>query len=122
VAAVARRAGGRPVRIVLSRREEFVTVMHPAVITLRTGVRRDGTFTARRATVHWNGGAHATVSRMLVEAGLVRAVGPYRFDAVHVDSIGVHTNMPPSGSYRGAMSSQTTWAYESQMDMIARRL
>ena len=118
VAAVARRAGGRPVRIVLSRREEFVTVVkHAAVITLRTGVRRDGTFTARRATVHWNGGAYATVSRLLVEAGLVRAVGPYRFDAVHVDSIGVHTNMPPSGSYRGAMSSQTTWAYESQTDI-----
>ena len=123
VAAVARRSGGRPVKIVLSRREEFVTVVkHAAVITLRTGVRRDGTFTARRVTVHWNGGAYATVSRLLVEAGLVRAVGPYRFDAVHVDSIGVHTNMPPSGSYRGAMSSQTTWAYESQMDMIARRL
>ena len=42
----------------------------------------------------------------------MRVVGPYRFSAVQVDSIGVHTNLPPSASYRGAMSSQTTWAYD----------
>ncbi|APR85589.1 Xanthine dehydrogenase, molybdenum binding subunit protein [Minicystis rosea] len=123
VAAIARRTGGRPVKLVLSRREEFVTVVkHAATITLKTGVRRDGTFTARQATLYWNGGAYASASKMLVDQGAVRSIGPYRFDAVHVDSLGLHTNMPPSGSYRGAMSSQTTWAYESQMDVIARRL
>ena len=123
VAAIARRTGGRPVKVVLSRSEELVTVVkHAATITLKTGVRRDGTFTARQATLYWNGGAYATASRMLVDAGAVRSVGPYRFDAVHVDSLGVHTNMPPSGSFRGAMSSQTTWAYESQVDAIARRM
>jgi len=123
VAAMARKVNGRPVKFVLSRAEEFVTVTkHAASITLKTGVKRDGTFTARQVTIYWNGGAYADASPMLVPAGMVRAVGPYRIPAVHVDSYGIYTNLPPAGAYRGAMSSQTTWAYESQMDIIARKM
>ena len=123
VAAMARKTPGRPVKFVLSRAEEFVTVTkHAASITLKTGVKRDGTFTARQATVYWNGGAYADASPLLVPQGMVRAVGPYRIPAVHVDSYGIYTNLPPAGAYRGAMSSQSTWAYESQMDIIARKM
>ncbi len=123
VAAMARKTNGRPVKFVLSRAEEFVTVTkHAASITLKTGVKRDGTFTARQVTIYWNGGAYADASPMLVPAGMVRSVGPYRIPAVHVDSYGIYTNLPPAGAYRGAMSSQTTWAYESQMDIIAHKM
>ncbi len=123
VAAMARKTNGRPVKFVLSRAEEFVTVTkHAASITLKTGVKRDGTFTARQVTIYWNGGAYADASPLLVPAGMVRSVGPYRIPAVHVDSYGIYTNLPPAGAYRGAMSSQTTWAYESQMDIIARKM
>jgi len=123
VAVMARKVNGRSVKFVLSRAEEFVTVTkHAASITLKTGVKRDGTFTARQVTIYWNGGAYADASPMLVPAGMVRAVGPYRIPAVHVDSYGIYTNLPPAGAYRGAMSSQTTWAYESQMDIIARKM
>jgi len=123
VAAIARKTNGRPVKFVLSRAEEFVTVTkHAASITLKTGVKRDGTFTARQVTIYWNGGAYADASPGLVPAGMVRSVGPYRIPAVHVDSYGIYTNLPPAGAYRGAMSSQTTWAYESQMDIIAHKM
>jgi CO/xanthine dehydrogenase Mo-binding subunit len=123
VAAMARKTNGRPVKFVLSRAEEFVTVTkHAASITLKTGVKSDGTFTARQVTIYWNGGAYADASPGLVAAGMVRSVGPYRIPAAHVDSYGIYTNLPPAGAYRGAMSSQTTWAYESQMDIIAHRM
>lgn len=123
VAAMARKTNSRPVKFVLSRAEEFVTVTkHAASINLKTGVKRDGTFTARQVTIYWNGGAYADASPGLVPAGMVRSVGPYRIPVVHVDSYGIYTNLPPAGAYRGAMSSQTTWAYESQMDIIARRM
>ncbi|MBI3742427.1 MAG: xanthine dehydrogenase family protein [Chloroflexi bacterium] len=122
-AALARKTNGRPVKIVLSRAEEFVTVTkHAATLVYKTGVKRDGTFTARQIEIIWNGGAYADVSPNLVQAAVARAVGPYRIENVWVDSIGVYTNLPPAGAYRGAMSSQTTWAYESQMDLIARRM
>lgn len=122
-AALAQQTRGRPVKIVLSREEEFVTVTkHAAHITLKTGVRKDGSFTARQVTIYWNGGAYADASALLVGSGMVRAIGPYRIPAVWVDSYGVYTNLPPAAAFRGAMSSQTTWAYESQMDLIARRM
>lgn len=123
VAALARKAGGRPVRLVLERAEEFVTVTkHEAVITIRTGFKRDGALTARQVTVHWGSGAYADASPGLIPAGAVRSVGPYRIPAVHVDCYGYYTNLPPAAAYRGAMSSQTAWAYESHMDAIAHRL
>src|SRR3990172_4988190 len=100
VAALARKTGGRPVKIVLSRAEEFVTVTkHAATLTLKTGVRRDGTFTARQVTLYWNGGAYADASPLLVPGGMVRSLGPYRIPVAWVDSYGVYTNLPPSGAY-----------------------
>lgn len=122
-AALAWKAEGRPVKLVLSRAEEFVTVTkHSAVIKIKTGLKRDGSFTARQVTIHWGGGAYADASPGLVQAGVVRALGPYRFPAARVDSYGMYTNLPPAAAYRGAMSSQTTWAYESHMDSLARQL
>ena len=123
VAAVARKTGGRPVKLSLSRAEEFATVTkHPVVIKIKTGFRRDGSLTARQVTLYWGGGAYADASPGLIRASVPRAVGPYRISAVQVDAFGVYTNLPPSAAYRGAMSSQTTWAYESHMDSIAARL
>jgi CO/xanthine dehydrogenase Mo-binding subunit len=123
VAALAWKAGGRPVKLVLSRAEEFVTVTkHAAVITIRSGITRDGLLTARQITLHWNIGAYADSSPMLVSSGMVRAVGPYRIPAVHVDSYGIYTNLPSAAAFRGAMSSQATWAYESHLDTLAARI
>lgn len=123
VAALAWKVGGRPVKLVLERAEEFVTVTkHAATITIKTGVKRDGQITARKVTAYWGGGAYADASPALVRSAMVRALGPYRFPAAWVDSYGVYTNLPPAAAFRGAMSSQTTWAYESHMDTIAHRL
>lgn len=122
-AALARHTDGRPVKLVLSRAEEFVTVIkHAATVKIKTGVKRDGTFVARQVSVYWRGGAYGDASANLVGAGMLRSIGPYRIPVVWVDSYGVYANVPPAGSFRGAMTSQGVWAYESQMDMIARRM
>jgi len=123
VAALAWKVGGRPVKLVLSRAEEFVTVTkHAATLTMKTGVKRDGSITARQITLHWSAGAYADNSPGLVRSGMVRSVGPYRIPAVHVDSYGVYTNLPGAAAFRGAMASQATWAYESHMDTIAEKI
>jgi CO/xanthine dehydrogenase Mo-binding subunit len=123
VVALAWKLGGRPVKLTLTRAEEFVTVTkHAATITIKSGIKSDGTLTARKITAYWNAGAYAGNSATLVRSGMVRSVGPYKIPAVHVDSFGVYTNLPSSAAFRGAMSSQTTWTYESHMDTIAHQL
>lgn len=122
-AALAWKAGGRPVRLMLSRAEEFVTVTkHAVTIHIKSGVTRAGRLTARQVEVYWNVGAYASSSKHLLSAGMLRSIGPYRIPSVKADSYGVYTNLPPAGAYRGAMSSQGAWAHESHMDSIAHRL
>jgi len=123
VAALAWKVGGRPVKLVLTRAEEFVTATkHAATINIKSGVTKDGIFTARQITIYWNGGAYADASPGLVRSGMARSVGPYRIPNVWADSYGTYTNLPPAGAFRGAMSSQASWAYESHMDTVAQRL
>ncbi len=122
-AALAWKVRGRPVKLVMTRAEEFITVTkHAAKIKIKSGVKLDGTFTARKITIYWNGGAYASSSVHLVPAGMLRAIGPYRIPAVHVDSYGIYTNLPIAAAYRGAMSSQGVFAHESHMDTISHRL
>ena len=115
---------GRPVRVVFTREEEFCSsvVRHPTVITLKTGVKKDGAIVARQTTCLWDTGAYAekgpTVSRM----GGASSAGVYDIPHVSIDSYCVYTNNQVSGALRGYSGPQTAWAYESQMDMIAQRL
>jgi CO/xanthine dehydrogenase Mo-binding subunit len=123
LAAVLARKTRRPVKVVLTREEEFVTNRkHAAVVRLRTGVRSDGTLVAREVQALFNAGAYTDISPRLIKNGGYGAVGPYRIPHVHVDSYAVYTNLPSAGAFRGYGVSQGAWAYESQMDIIAAEL
>lgn len=110
----------RPVKLVLSREEEFHSITkHAARIRLRTGVTNDGKLVARDIQVYFNAGAYADISPRLIKNGGYSCVGPYDIPNVRVDSYAVYTNRPPAGAYRGYGVSQAAWAYEQQMDEIA---
>jgi CO/xanthine dehydrogenase Mo-binding subunit len=113
----------RPVKLVLSRQEEFLEITkHPSRIYIRTGVKRDGTLTAREIRCYWSAGAYADISPRLIKNGGYASPGPYRIPHIKVDSYGVYTNLPPAGAFRGYGAPQAHWAGESQMDDIARAL
>lgn len=113
----------RPVKLVLTREEEFISITkHAARIHMRTGATRDGKIVARDVTVHFNGGAYADISPRLIKNGGYSTVGPYDIPHVRVDSYAVYTNLPPAGAYRGYGVSQAAWAYEQQMDELADAL
>ncbi len=50
------------------------------------------------------------------------AAGPYKIANLKIDSYSVYTNKPPAGAFRGFGVSQSAWAVESQMDIIAAAL
>lgn len=114
---------GRPVRLVLSVEESFKTVTrHPARFRLKTGVTRDGRLVARECLIHMDTGAYADAGPRVTQKAGYRALGPYRIPHVRTDAFTVYTNTVPAGAYRGFGTLQVTWAYESQMDIIAERL
>lgn len=113
----------RPVKIVLSREEEFVTVCkHPATVRIKTGVMKDGTLVARQVAADFNTGAYSDIGPIVARNGGSALSGPYRIPHVRIDSRAVWTNVVPAGALRGFGVPQAVWAYENQMDMIAERL
>ncbi len=113
----------RPVRLVLSREEEFVTITKHAVrIRMKTGLRADGTIVARKVEAHFNTGAYADIGPRLIKNGGYGTGGPTDIPNVWIDSYAVYTNMPVAGAFRGYGISQAAWAYETQADMMAERL
>jgi CO/xanthine dehydrogenase Mo-binding subunit len=120
--ALAQKAG-RPVRVVLSREEVFYTITkHAAVIRMKTGVKKDGTLLARECEIHLDTGAYAEIGPRVAKKSGYTAAGPYKIPNLKIDSYSVYTNKPPAGAFRGFGVSQSAWAVESQMDMIAAAL
>jgi CO/xanthine dehydrogenase Mo-binding subunit len=123
IASVLSRVSGRPVKLHLTREEEFIAIArHASKITLKTGLRKDGTMVARKSTCLFNTGAYADIGPRLIKMGGVGTGGPTFIPNVWVDSAAVYTNVPPAGAYRGYGISQAAWAYETHHEMIALRM
>lgn len=122
--ALAWKVSPRPVRVLMTREEVFTAtlVRHAAVFTIKTGVKRDGTLVAREVVGYWDTGAYAEKGPTVVKQSTVPAGGPYRIPHLRLVGYCVYTNKMIAGAYRGYGIPQVTWAYESQTDMIARRL
>ena len=114
---------GRPVRFCLTMEEGFLTnTQHAAILRLKTGVMADGTLIARSSEIHLDAGAYSDASPLVAEKAGYRIPGPYRWRHIDTRCLCVMTNTAPAGPFRGFGATQASWASESQVDMIARRL
>jgi CO/xanthine dehydrogenase Mo-binding subunit len=124
VAALAR-AARRPVKLVFSRREEFVAVDHRRegmVIELETGARKDGALVARRGRIMLDKGAFCGEGGFFAQMAAMHMCGPYVIENVNVESSSVYTNNQPSGSIRAPTAPQICWAVEQHMNDLAEAL
>ncbi|MGH7845957.1 MAG: xanthine dehydrogenase family protein molybdopterin-binding subunit [Candidatus Binatia bacterium] len=113
----------RPVKLINSADESFKTVTrHPARFRIKTGVRRDGKLLARECEIYMDTGAYADAGPRVTQKAGYRALGPYRIPHVRTNAYTVYTHTVPAGAFRGFGTLQVTWAYESQMDIIAKKL
>ncbi|MBI4819661.1 MAG: molybdopterin-dependent oxidoreductase [Deltaproteobacteria bacterium] len=123
IAAHLARATGRPVRIVFSRREEFVAspTRQPARIKLRSGCNADGRLTFRDAHILLDNGAYTSWGATTPFVMMQTFSSLYRVPNVRFRTEVVYTNNPYSGSFRGYGNLQATFAVEAQVDMLAER-
>lgn len=112
----------KPVRYALTREEEFLTITKHKVITKIKTAIKNGSITARKCEVYWDTGAYAEIGPRVVHKSGYTSAGPYRIPNVWIDSYCVYTNHVPAGAFRGFGVPQVVWAYDSQMDIIARAI
>ena len=114
----------RPVRIEQTRYEDFITTTrNPIEVYLKTGVKSDGTFTARYARSTLDCGAHATHgAEVIMVHGMFGILLTYRCPNQTWEGRVVYTNNMIGGGYRGYGSPQGAFAVESQIDEICEAL
>lgn len=114
-------ASGRPVRLVLTRSEDFLsTTPSPAtIIELKTGAKQDGTLVALQARVVMDNGVFP-----FAIGGIVSNLmgGYYRCPNVQIDVYEVLTHKPQGGAYRAPGAPSASFAIESNMDEMAHAL
>ncbi|MDR2187776.1 MAG: molybdopterin-dependent oxidoreductase [Azonexus sp.] len=124
VAALLSKKTGRPVRIEQTRQEDFITTTrNPIKVYLKTGVKKDGTFTARYAKSVLDCGAHATHgSEVIMVHGAFGVFFSYHAPHQKWEGYTVYTNNMIGGGYRGYGAPQGSFAVESQIDEICAKL
>ncbi|MGW3115518.1 xanthine dehydrogenase family protein molybdopterin-binding subunit [Streptomyces sp. NPDC001091] len=115
---------GRPVKIVYDRFESFFGHVHrhPAKLTYEHGATRDGLLTHVKARIVLDGGAYASASPAVVGNAASLGIGPYDVADVDIEALALYTNNPPCGAMRGFGAVQACFAYEAQMDKLAKEL
>src|SRR5437660_1176169 len=119
--AVLARVTGRPVRYVMTRREELEAGM-PApqvIIKMKTGVKRDGTLMALEAEAILESGAYS--GAVLAVAGVFLA-SLYLWPNFDVKGFEVLTHKPSIAAYRAPVAPQTIFAIDSHMEQIAKAI
>jgi CO/xanthine dehydrogenase Mo-binding subunit len=124
VAAELARRTRRPVKLVLPRPDDFMMMLrrHPSRIRIKTGALRDGTLLAREVDVLLDGGAYCSESPEVLGHALLMGRGPYNIPNARICGRVVYTNKLRAGGFRGFGNPQVTFASESQLDELARRL
>ncbi|GAB4278219.1 MAG: xanthine dehydrogenase family protein molybdopterin-binding subunit [Deferrisomatales bacterium] len=115
---------GRPVKFVYEREEAFQCTRqrHPMYLTVKTGVRRDGTILAQEITAHADGGAYNSTAPLMITLSCFFVMIPYRIENLRYEGYHVYTNKPVGGAMRGHGIPQARFAIERQIDLIAARI
>ena len=118
------KATKQPVKLVFDYTDELLAGghRHPAVLSLRTGLDQDGHFTAIKATIHFSGGAYGSqkANPQVTVLGGRRLASMYRVPAISCETYCSYTNQVPCTQTRTPGSPQVVFAFESQVDIIAK--
>lgn len=123
-AAMLATATSRPVKMLYSRQESLIfhPKRHATIIRIKTGAKKDGRLTAVQATLYGDGGAYASLSDKVMTRATTHATGPYDIPNTQIDCFAMYTNNIPSGAFRGFGVTQSAFAVEQNMDLLAEAL
>jgi len=114
----------RPIKWVADRQDNMLGFHGRGhSVDIEAAVRNDGTILGIRLKLVGDAGAFFVGST----AGPPyrashRIIGPYATPAARIEVLGVVTNKPPTGAYRGAGGPESAFCMERTVDLIAREL
>jgi len=123
-ALLSKKAGYRPVKLVLSRREQFVSaaVREAFQAHVKAGFKKDGTITAYDAKFVMDAGGYADYTVNVSRTAGYSGEGSYEIHNVHIESLAVYTNKVCTTAMRGFGYPESHWALEQIIDHGAKKL
>ena len=115
---------GRPVKLELTREEQFIatSTRHPMRVTVKAGADSDGKLTALALDVLSNTGAYGNHAGPVLFHAVAESISVYNCPNKKVDGIAAYTNTVPSGAFRGYGLPQALIAVEAAIDELAKQL
>ena len=112
----------RPVKIVNERDDEMISTAtrHASFSKVKMGVSKDGKLIAYSHTMYTNAGAYCTHTPLVTGAPDRKC--PYHMPYFRYDGIGVLTNGPVSGAFRGYGNPQVSFAREMLINDLCRQM
>ncbi len=114
----------RPVKLLFDRQESLLVhpKRHATQIRIKVGAKIDGRLIAAETELYGDTGAYASLGEKVMTRATTHSAGPYDIPHVRADCYAMYTNNPPAGAFRGFGVTQSAFAVESMMDMLAEKL
>lgn len=111
----------RTVKIKFSRQESINVhpKRHAMEIEMTTACDENGMLTGMKARILSDTGAYASLGGPVVQRACTHAAGPYQYPSVDIEGKAVYTNNPPGGAFRGFGVTQSIFATESNLNLLA---
>jgi selenium-dependent xanthine dehydrogenase len=120
-AALAAWKTGLPVKVKFSRQESINchTKRHAMDMEFTTACDENGILTAMKALLIADTGAYASLGGPVLQRACTHAAGPYNFQNIDILGLAVYTNNVVAGAYRGFGVTQSCFAMESNINLLA---
>lgn len=117
-------ATGKTVKLLFDRHESLLVhpKRHATQIQVKMGAKLDGRLTAVETELYGDTGAYASLGEKVLTRATTHSSGPYEVPHARADCYAMYTNNPPAGAFRGFGVTQSAFAIESMMDMLAEKL
>ncbi len=112
----------KPVKLHLSRQESLMVhpKRHPMEMDITTACDENGKITAMRAEIIANTGAYASLGGPVLQRACTHASGPYNYQNIDIIGKAVYTNNVPGGAFRGFGVTQSCFAIEANLNLLAK--
>jgi selenium-dependent xanthine dehydrogenase len=114
----------RPVKLLFNRHESLMVhpKRHATQIRIKLGAKSDGRIIAILTELFGDTGAYASLGEKVMTRATTHSAGPYDVENVRADCYAMYTNNPPAGAFRGFGVTQSAFAIENTIDMLAEKL